>query len=312
MFYYCSYCEERFLNPQKLKFHSLESHHNDFKKINCVTGEYIVKIDVTDLNCKICSVFVPSIQELIKHLKDEHEKKFEPIDFARFLIPFKFNGMFCCAYDNCDASFNTYQGVIKHMNTHLANYVCEMCNSSYSTKVGLALHVKSHTGDKPKKTPRVKRIKCPHCDFVSKHSHGHGIHMKEAHGLATSFKCTSCDREFKNSMHLRVHVKRDHLMERNYKCPFCEKSFFYRTKLNNHLTTHTGERRFQCHVCDKRFKTKYNLTIHNRIHTNDKRYKCRVCGKAYAQRSWVNAHIKSKHADVEILEHYCIEEEEQC
>lgn len=46
------------------------------------------------------------------------------------------------------------------------------------------------------------------------------------------------------------------------KCKFCEKIFQHRSKLLEHLVTHTDEKPFQCTMCDKKFTRSATLKRH--------------------------------------------------
>ncbi|AFM97966.1 hypothetical protein EHEL_030690 [Encephalitozoon hellem ATCC 50504] len=106
-----------------------------------------------------------------------------------------------------------------------------------------------------------------------------------------------------------------------FQCHFegCEKSFSRKSKLNDHLNTHTNNRPYRCDMCEKSYMKNSHLSVHKKVHfppefecprcrhmfrTKDKlskhqktclEYRCSTCGKKYKKRSWFDAHVKSHH-----------------
>ena len=55
---------------------------------------------------------------------------------------------------------------------------------------------------------------------------------------------------------------------------------------------------FICNICNKAFKKLFNLKQHMRVHTNEKLLKCAQCKKRFNDRSSMNKHTKTVHADL--------------
>ena len=56
---------------------------------------------------------------------------------------------------------------------------------------------------------------------------------------------------------------------KTFSCDYCSRCFGFKSKLAEHLRTHTGERPFQCLQCHKRFALKHNLKAHMVTHYKD-------------------------------------------
>ena len=64
-------------------------------------------------------------------------------------------------------------------------------------------------------------------------------------------------------------------------CTICKAGFSKRSRLNRHMSVHSGERNFVCHFegCNKKYARKSHLTRHiEGAHTNSRRFKCDTPG----------------------------------
>ncbi|CAH2230094.1 jg11301 [Pararge aegeria aegeria] len=301
--YMCCFCTDNFVNPSDLKNHTLTIHSNTedrskFMKKQTSSG-YILKLDITQLKCKLCDKSIDTVEGLFDHLQNEH-KQLIYTDVKNQIIPFKFGGEeLQCAI--CPLMFNKYKILLEHMHTHYRNYVCETCDCGFINRRAMLSHKESHkTGsfecskcNKVFATHQRRRThinavhkfmnmpnKCNVCNERFKSSPMKDQHMINVHGMSPVIrKCLACDKTFTNQNALRIHTKKYHLLERNYQCTECEMNFFKGEQLKHHMLKHTGRKDFQCDVCLKWFTRKTVLTEHMRIHTNDRRFTCLQCGR---------------------------------
>lgn len=317
--YGCGFCPEQYPEPMNLKEH-FHNEHNDERLVKFMSNrlfDLVVKLDITSLTCTICDAIVPDLDELLMHLKTEHEKKVFT-DIKTPILPFKFDTPeLRCAV--CNNEYTTFKLLQEHMSSHFGNSICNICGQSYMSEKLLRSHLKRH---------KIADVKCDQCDKVfantgrmrehQKRTHlGQSKrnkcqiclerftdywkkveHMVKEHGAPpVVLKCQACDRVFQNQRKLSSHTKRDHLMERPHKCEECEMRFFNKGGLQRHMAKHTGLRLFQCDVCFKSYGRKNTLREHMRIHADDRRFSCGHCGQAFVQKCSWRSHMRSKHGE---------------
>ncbi|XP_030033823.1 PR domain zinc finger protein 5 isoform X9 [Manduca sexta] len=287
--YTCAYCNKQYLNPADLRTHTTQV-HNDVSQAKFMNSDnlhhYIVKLDITSLRCKLCNSNIETLDELMEHLKNIHEKKIFR-NIKNRILPFKFDSeTLRCAI--CEHVFNSFKKLMEHTSTHYRNFICSVCDAGFVNHSALKGHSLSHeTGSftctycpkvlsnlrqktNHEKTHRHvdnKQYKCGYCSEAFKTSRKKEMHLTAMHGVPqVIYKCQACDKTFKIRKVFRVHIKRDHLMERSHKCTQCDKSFFRSEQLKEHMVRHTGQREFQCGVCLKKFGAKGSLRHHMRKH----------------------------------------------
>lgn len=315
--YSCAFCAEQFALPADLKKHSLQEHNND-KLIKVMASrmlEHIVKLDITALACALCNINLRTLDELIKHLKEEHSKTVYT-EVKSQILPFRFDtDELRCSV--CTVQFSTFKLLQEHMSTHFPNYLCSICGAAFVTERLRSGHEKRH-GDGEHKceecektfsTPQKKRMhkmrthlgfgkrnKCHFCDEKFMDYWKKMSHMVKEHGLPpVVLKCKACERTFNNQRALAYHTKKDHLLERKHKCSECDMSFFGIGRLKEHMTKHTGLRQFKCEICFKEYGRRHTLREHMRIHANDRRFVCTHCDQSFVQKCSWRSHMRSKH-----------------
>lgn len=318
--YTCCFCEEQYINPADLKTHTLKA-HLDVTKANFMThmnmSEFVIKLDITGLNCKLCNTEINTLENFVDHLKNVHEKNIFT-DVKSHIFPFKFdNEPLKCMI--CSNSFNRFRMLARHMHIHYRNFICTKCDAGFVNRNALAQHAENHrTGEfscdfcpKVYKTQVKKRLheraahthvemmyKCGYCTETFKDYRNKEAHSAAVHGVTPlTPKCQACDKVFNNRRLLNIHVKRDHLMERPHKCSECEMSFYTTTGLKNHMVKHTGSREYHCSICLKSYGRKKTLNSHMRIH-EEERFKCKHCGRAFVQKCSWRGHMRTKHGEI--------------
>ncbi|KAJ2938661.1 hypothetical protein O0L34_g11988 [Tuta absoluta] len=320
--YNCSFCLEKYSNPQDLRQHNLDSHGDDVRVTfmqKASKTEFLVKLDITDLECKLCGISIDKLDDLLKHLKYDHDKKIH-LDIGNQIMPFKLpDDKLTCAI--CQEDFRSFKRLQMHMHTHYRNYVCG-CSAGFINLASYNAHLETHKEAMaefkiqcslcPKSFPTEHRLSnhmkyvhtkrkhhCSFCDEIFDSYKTRSIHLSEVHGVKMlQLQCQICGKSFKTSGAHNVHVRRNHLMERNRHCQLCDMKFFDLKELEEHMVTHTGSRDFQCDICHKRYGRKKALIEHMRIHLNDRRFECIFCGLKFVQKCSLKGHLSSKHGEL--------------
>lgn len=310
----CVYCGEGYEDPAHYRQHMNDEHAIfNLKMAFAHVNEGFVKVDCTELRCRICSQLFDDLDSVAMHLKRNHNKGLN-LDVESGLQPFKiYKDKLQCAL----CSWKTYslRQLSRHTQSHFVKYTCEACGKSYSTKTTLSHHVKyvhhdqericrkcrktfssielkrTHVSESPKCWPHV----CHHCGdrFMSyslKQSHlisAHGVKKKK-------YPCAECPEVFENRQKYRSHFKITHTDD-NYICTCCGFKFDNKRGLEEHRVVHTKEKLFPCTVCSKTFARKKNLIQHMWIHNEHKRFGCSLCNKVFNQRVSWRTHMKAHH-----------------
>lgn len=321
--YLCCYCPEGFEDPMNLKVHTLTEHQNEEKFYGNITAigpaRFLVKLDITNLKCMLCNASIDSLEDIIVHLTEKHNKTFHT-DIKNQIFPFKFNTkkLQCCLCTT-DGLFSTFRALHEHMHKHYRYFICDQCDAGFINHMALASHCLTHTTgtfvcrycsisfdnvlkrrnhEMRRHTNTDKSHVCHICNEGFKEYVAKEMHLATFHGFNPRiYNCTACDRTFTAHSLLTVHIRRFHLMEKNHKCSECSRAFFRYNDLKKHMLIHTGVKDVKCEVCSKQFAKKSNLNQHMRIHNNDRRFKCTICSKAFVQKSSLDWHMRAKHSD---------------
>lgn len=93
------------------------------------------------------------------------------------------------------------------------------------------------------------------------------------------FECRTCKKTFESREDLHNHRRNvKHPELRNSHCSICKKSFT-KSKLDQHMRSHTKEKPYKCKMCPQRFSIGSNLTRHVMTHTGERPHVCKICGK---------------------------------
>ncbi|CAF4888845.1 unnamed protein product [Pieris macdunnoughi] len=294
--YLCCFCTDRFKDPAKLKEHSRKhlarldkDQRNERILKQVIDGKNrmpFIKLDITNLTCKLCGMLIKTLEELLQHLVEIH-KRIMHLNIKNLIIPFKFETeeMVCCV---CSKEFASFKCLVEHMNTHTTNFVCDLCSATFIAMDRLKSHIKlrhalgefkcnfcpkifnmkvklyQHERRMHRKANEVK--KCDYCDENFETQWAKQKHQFKFHGVTVSVlkkvTCDLCVREFPNVGTYKTHFRRFHLLEKSHQCEYCKMRFFDIRQLQIHIVKHTGEKNYQCDLCMKAFALKKSLRKH--------------------------------------------------
>ncbi|XP_028163033.1 protein suppressor of hairy wing-like [Ostrinia furnacalis] len=227
----CSFCPTNFFDPAQLKKHTLTAHGDDEKSM-FMQGysiiNFIVKLDVTDLQCKLCGYAVDTLEGLEHHLTSSHHKVFHK-DCINHIVPFRFDDADTLRCAICRNEFNNFKVLLEHMNKHFRNYVCDVCDSGFVNQRMLQTHSYRHKKGE--------------------------------------FICPQCSKVFDNKVKQKEHERAVHVSHnKRSKCGYCEEKFSDYTKKNDHMVKVHGAKALvlKCQACNKIFDNQRSLTVHTK------------------------------------------------
>lgn len=260
--FFCSYCNEKFLEQFPLKQHVTTIHLDEpptktiFAKI---TENNMLKVDVSNLKCRLCGQVLESVDCLKVHLVEVH-KKMLYCEYSDGVLPFKLdsNDQYPC--QKCTTTFSNFSKLNEHMNTHYQNYVCDLCGKPFVSKSRFRTHVQSHEiGSFPcgecdeiletrvarmchkfKVHRNCLRYACPRCPEKFPTYYSRSKHLVDRHNQQMKeYPCSFCGRVFQASCKRAAHFRTAHkLVEKTHLCTQCKWSFLTKQQLHQHLLTH--------------------------------------------------------------------------
>ncbi|CAK1587540.1 unnamed protein product [Parnassius mnemosyne] len=266
--FFCSYCDEKFVDPQPLREHVLSSHisYSPTARIfSKLTENNMVKIDITNLKCRLCNYGCHSIDALKNHLKTAHRRTLNS-EYSDGVLPFKLDEIgFHCQV--CFEYFSSFAKLNEHMNSHYQNYICDACGKAFISKSRFRTHVESHEiGSFPcgecdevlhtraaRTCHRMKvhrkgiRYTCPRCPAVFTAYYARARHLVDGHAQQRmDYDCTTCGKSFETSCKRAAHIRVAHMpVEKRYECLYCPSYFVSKSKLRRHLQAHSADDRAQ-------------------------------------------------------------------
>ncbi|XP_045489758.1 zinc finger protein 888 isoform X6 [Pieris rapae] len=278
-------------------------------------GKRVIKVDISNLKCRICDEKFSDIDEIRKHLAGVHKREFNSAGTGVIAYDLRVkNGLLSC--HKCNKTFNSFFLLNRHMNVHFSvvcetcglgfmshhrllshrivhqNGVhrCDNCEEVFATKLKLRYHMfKKHEMN----TKRRKPLKCPHCLERFAEHYRKMTHLKEVHGITFTFDCQSCKAVFPTRRALTEHTTKQHTQR--IQCKVCGKCFGTQSLLKMHSRGHTGERNFSCGICQKSYMHERTLRQHMRVHGPVWKFTCSECGHGFHDGNDFNKHMKQWH-----------------
>ncbi|XP_045506143.1 zinc finger protein 197-like isoform X3 [Colias croceus] len=207
--YMCYYCTESAYDYDALIKHT-NSHTilDKNRAIKMLRPTVEVKLDVSDIHCKLCSENFDDLDGVIMHLSVKHNIHYN----KHITVPittYRLRDLRCVV---CDKAFSFFGKLIIHANSEHPNnsFICDACNQKFNKKRDLYAHYR---------TRHKKGHKCDQCSMTfeslvdcSRHKRSH---------ICT---CNICFKNFKSSKQKRDHIEHQHRYD-SFKCGFCFNTF---------------------------------------------------------------------------------------
>lgn len=267
----CVFCRVQSNDPIGLRAHMASRHANfDIQLVfsRKIRKEFL-KVDITDLQCKLCFMHIDTLDDLMAHLKNDHKQPLNA-DVQPGVLPFKLNdgSSWKCAI--CKIQFSDFISLKKHTAEHFQNYVCDTCGEGFITESAL----KAHT-----KIPHDNKYTCSRCVATFTTLDERNIHIKTQH-TTLPYMCVYCKEKPRFAT---WELRKRHLMEfHNYK---------------------PGAEMYECTTCHMTFKTRsqkyhHNVKAHRTKKETEYSYPCGSCSRAFASKLSLDKHIAKKHFHV--------------
>ncbi|XP_045540822.1 zinc finger protein 585B [Papilio machaon] len=263
----CIFCRVKTRDPVFFRNH-MEAEHNTY---DVQTAFYkkmrkaFLNVDITDLKCKVCSITIDKFEDLIDHLKNDHNQPIKS-DAQSGLLPFRLNdgSSWKCAI--CNNQFINFDALRKHTQSHFHNYVCDTCGEGFITESALIAH---------NKIPHENKYSCSRCKATFTSLNERSAHVKTKH-TSKPYVCLCCDDkprfsswEMKKKHQLIVHNYGSD--GDSYACTLCGKSFKSRSGKYNHM-----------------------LRVHRRINS-ELNFICSNCSRSFTSQLFLDKHMAKKH-----------------
>ncbi|XP_011569227.2 gastrula zinc finger protein XlCGF26.1 isoform X33 [Plutella xylostella] len=283
----CVYCFDSFTDPSMHRQHINDEHETFDVKIafaNLNANSYL-RVDCTDLKCRLCLVPFQNIKAVVEHLHSSHELEVI-VDAGIALLPNKYEDeKLLCGY--CNINLPGFRQLSNHVTTHYQALICELCGKSFMTKPGLLLHTEfNHRG---------KGYPCAKCKqkFQTRDARKEHVTNSRQCWVHTCRKC--------NDRFLTWKLKQNHVVSvhsgpvKTYPCTECGEVFPTQIRYYIHFKLHHSSEVFVCNHCGTKYYSKTRLEDHMVSHTKEKKYKCSKCSKCYPYLRGLTRHLTSHH-----------------
>jgi uncharacterized Zn-finger protein len=319
----CMYCDTQFVGMSELVQHTTSEHQNVTERdvtmaVAALSKNNPIKINITDILCKICNNELSDFNDLKHHLVGKHKIEVDLENDGVMTYSVTENEYKCVT---CGSKFDNYRVLNKHVtDKHYNTYVCDQCGDGFASRAGLRIHSYSHsTGSHHCEVCgkaynsimskrqhmkivhlHVKLNKCTYCSETFRGYYQKLKHIMTVHGKKKyDYKCGFCPKTFLTNSNLRKHERVVHTQGEVYTCETCNYHTYTPQLLKRHMICHSDEKNFKCEVCGKRYARKRTLVEHMKIHNNVRRFVCKYCDKAFVQNCSLKGHMKTHHRDVE-------------
>lgn len=217
-------CDKSYRRAQHLRRHEISAHIGTAEEVREMQQE--LDLSVKDVVCKQCGNAFSNSDNLKKHIKNVHERRYdctfsgcEASFHKKFQLRnhcnFEHKGLSLqCDFEGCGKTFDCLSRLKHHRKAGHVEYKCDEqeCNFVCYRWSALRKHkADAHSASKAKSRGRKSRTACPYVDcgrsYVDKRNldaHIDAIHKKLV------YICKLCDAEFAHNKSLKEHAVKMH------------------------------------------------------------------------------------------------------
>jgi len=210
--------------------------------------------------------------------------------------------LFCCLWEDCGFESNNSKEMVRHINYHSFHTKLKCLGLNMIQSQG----IRACTLDSQERNLlhdfaesfKCKWSYCPEGEVDFEHPQLYYWHVNSHANNESKSDCKWGDctkRGFSSRTRLREHL-RSHTQEKQCACPTCGALFATRVKLFDHLKRQQdSSANWTCTNCNKTFALERLLRDHMRSHINT--YECRECGMCWPTPSALQTHIMYRHSE---------------
>lgn len=178
--------------------------------LKVIKGSHIeIKVDVSEVSCRVCNEPFRELTEIIDHLIGKHNLEYD----KTVEIPYQSYRLVDMRCLVCEEKFSYFGYLISHVNVaHPQNcFICDDCGVTFNKKRDLAVHFRYYH--------RKGGYPCDQCvknfeSFYQLRKHQNNVHFR---------KCKNCNLRFASLALLQKHILIEHPDDGSLKCEFCAK-----------------------------------------------------------------------------------------
>lgn len=245
--YKCDVCHKAFVNPSKLRYHSISVHGRSknlpgyvgARTSECSATRAVTQNSTLEKNSKLkqgLKVKCSKLRKKVWKREASNKHSYPAVQQDESGIVDK---LFSCSI--CNKTFKNWSSLeFHHSREHLAEdesrkHRCKVCQKAFKRVGHLEDHMHTHSGK------RQRPFQCDLCDAAFLRQAHLKSHMKTHSG---DHMCNLCDLPFSSSKNLIVHVTKHHLQDHDVSklyCSICLEPFKQKTELMHHLAIHVLE-----------------------------------------------------------------------
>ncbi|CAH2062221.1 unnamed protein product, partial [Iphiclides podalirius] len=322
----CVYCHTEYALLPELRYHMQSEHANaDFKSVFYRMKGNLIKVDISELGCKLCREPLSDVESLMRHFSQQHGLPVK-LNACYGVLPYRLrDGRWVCVC--CERSYGGFVDYKRHVSSHYMDHNCDRCGTAFVSRHALRDHQRQVKCHRVAYKPRNGRSTRPrgNAEIILRCSTAYPFRM-----WMSNINCVFCTTKTRDPTAFRDHMATQHaaydVQAAFYKklgkaflsvditdlrCKLCTAPIDGFDHLVEHLMKeHRQPIRtdaqpgvlpfrlgdgtvWRCAMCTDRFKDLLSLKRHTHGHFQN--YVCDACGEGFITESAMVAHSRTPH-----------------